>query len=128
MKSAPNAIPSKWAWHHRTLVRLRGDLLKAREEHDHAVRVPHERGGADMLDFAEDETELTTLRAELALEETELSAIDAALRRLQDGTYGTCEATGVPIAPERLRALPWTPLSKDAAAQIERANGSRRRQ
>jgi DnaK suppressor protein len=128
MKPAPNAVPSKWAWHHRTLLRLRGDLLQARQEHDHAVRVPHERGGTDLLDFAEDETELTTLRAELALEETELSAIDAALKRLQDGTYGTCEATGVPIAPERLRALPWTPLSKDAAAQIERANGSRRRQ
>ena len=127
MKPAPNAIPSKWAWHHRTLLRLRGDLLKARQEHDHAARVPHERGGADMLDVAEDETELTTLRAELALEETELSEIEAALKRLQDGTYGTCEATGAPIAPERLRVLPWTRLSKDAAAQIERANGSRRR-
>lgn len=127
MKSAPNAIPSKWAWHQRTLLRLRGDLLKARQEHDHAVRVPHERGGADLLDFAEDETELATLRAELALEEAELSEIDAALKRLQDGTYGTCEATGVPIAPERLRVLPWTRLSKDAAAQVERANGVRRR-
>lgn len=127
MKPAPNAIPSKWAWHHRTLLRLRGELLQARQEHDHAARVPHERGGADMIDVAEDEMELNTLRAELAQEESELVEIEAALKRLQDGTYGTCEATGVPIAVERLRALPWTRLSKDAAAQVEQVNGQRRR-
>jgi RNA polymerase-binding transcription factor DksA len=127
MKRAPNAIPSKWAWHHRTLLRLRAELLKARQEHDHAARVPHERGGADALDVAEDEVELNTLRAELALEDFELSEIEAALKRLQDGKYGVCEITGKPIATDRLRALPWTRLSKTAAAGLEVAGGARRR-
>ena len=127
MKSAPKAKVSKWAWHQRTLLRLRTALLKARQEHDQATRVPHERGGADMLDFAEDEVELSTLRAELALEDFELNEIEAALKRLEKGTYGICEATGKPIAAERLRVLPWTRLSKAAAARLEVANGGRRR-
>jgi len=36
----------------------------------------------------------------------ELLALDAAQRRLTEGTYGVCEHCGGPIAPERLDALP----------------------
>jgi RNA polymerase-binding protein DksA len=39
--------------------------------------------------------------------EQHLAAVDAALARLDDGTYGTCVRCGRPIAPERLDALPW---------------------
>jgi len=39
--------------------------------------------------------------------EQQLAAVDAALARLDDGTYGTCVRCGRPIAPERLDALPW---------------------
>lgn len=41
---------------------------------------------------------------------TTLAEIDAALDRLDAGTYGTCRSCGRPIAPERLEALPATPL------------------
>jgi RNA polymerase-binding transcription factor DksA len=33
--------------------------------------------------------------------------IDGALRRIEDGSYGTCEVCGEPIAPARLEAIPW---------------------
>jgi DnaK suppressor protein len=39
--------------------------------------------------------------------EQQLAAVDAALARLDDGTYGLCARCGRPIAPERLDALPW---------------------
>jgi DnaK suppressor protein len=39
--------------------------------------------------------------------EQQLAAVDAALARLDDGTYGRCVRCGRPIAPERLDALPW---------------------
>jgi RNA polymerase-binding protein DksA len=39
-----------------------------------------------------------------------LAAIDAALGRIDDGTYGRCEQCGGQIEPERLEALPWTTL------------------
>jgi len=37
-----------------------------------------------------------------------LRQIDAALQRIEDGTYGTCEICGKPIGEDRLRAIPWT--------------------
>ena len=36
-----------------------------------------------------------------------LAAVEAALGRLDEGTYGTCVRCGEPIASERLGALPW---------------------
>jgi DnaK suppressor protein len=42
-----------------------------------------------------------------------LAAVDAALARLDAGTYGRCATCGKPIAPERLEALPWAALCID---------------
>ena len=42
-----------------------------------------------------------------------LAQIDRALARVDDGTYGTCERCGKPIAEERLRARPWATLCID---------------
>jgi RNA polymerase-binding protein DksA len=36
-----------------------------------------------------------------------LAEIDAALQRIEDGTYGICEGCGKPIGAERLSAIPW---------------------
>jgi RNA polymerase-binding protein DksA len=50
-----------------------------------------------------------------------LAAIDAALRRIDDGTFGTCRSCGKPIAPERLQAIPWTTQCIDCRRREERA-------
>lgn len=42
-----------------------------------------------------------------------LAEIDAALQRIEDGTYGICEGCGKPIGAERLSAIPWTRLCID---------------
>jgi RNA polymerase-binding transcription factor DksA len=42
-----------------------------------------------------------------------LLAIDDALRKIDDGTYGTCEVCRKPIAAERLDAIPWARLCID---------------
>jgi len=39
--------------------------------------------------------------------------IDAALKRIEDGSYGVCEVCGEPIGAERLSAIPWTRLCID---------------
>jgi RNA polymerase-binding transcription factor len=61
------------------------------------------------------ETATATLDREIdyTLEENSaevLAAIDAALRRIDDGTYGTCARCGREIAEERLEARPWSSL------------------
>ena len=43
-------------------------------------------------------------------EEDELRAIDAAVKKLEEGTYGACEGCGQPIPKARLKALPFTKL------------------
>ena len=48
-------------------------------------------------------------------EEVLLTSIDAALQRIEDGTYGICSNRGEPIGEERLEALPWTDLCIDCA-------------
>ena len=49
-----------------------------------------------------------------------ISKIDAALRRIDEGTYGYCEETGDPISLKRLSARPIATLSLEAQEQHER--------
>ena len=48
------------------------------------------------------------------------SKIDAALRRIEDGSYGYCEETGEPISLRRLDARPIATLSIEAQERHER--------
>jgi RNA polymerase-binding transcription factor DksA len=58
--------------------------------------------------------------------ESELVEIEAALERLDRGSYGTCQACGRPIGAERLEALPATRFCVDDQAKAEREFGSPR--
>jgi len=49
-----------------------------------------------------------------------IAKIDAALRRLEDGSYGFCEETGEPISLKRLDARPIATLSIEAQERHER--------
>ena len=50
-----------------------------------------------------------------------LAEIEAALARIDDGTYGLCERCGRPIGPERLGALAWATLCIEDKRKQERA-------
>jgi RNA polymerase-binding transcription factor DksA len=59
----------------------------------------------------------------LGMAETErqrLREIDAALGRIEDGTYGVCQMTGKPIPKARLNAKPWAKYTVEAARELER--------
>jgi DnaK suppressor protein len=49
-----------------------------------------------------------------------LREINHALAKIQDGTYGICEATGKSISKPRLEAQPWARYSIEYARQMER--------
>ena len=50
--------------------------------------------------------------------QNELKAIDAALGRIANGSFGTCVKCGQPIAAERLAAVPYTPFCQECAADL----------
>jgi DnaK suppressor protein len=123
MKDTPAAIPPQWTWHYATLLKVREQLLREHDEHSDAARAPRE-AAADVIDIANAECEHRTLHAELSHEEAELVEVDAALARLRSGTFGVCEATGMPIAADRLRAIPWTRFCQAAAKHREQPSRS----
>ena len=68
-----------------------------------------------------DSSQVTAERGEVeavagSLRET-LSDVENALRKLDMGTFGTCEGCGQPIAPARLEAKPAARLCMDCASR-----------
>ena len=109
-------VPAKWRWHLQTLLRLSERLQRQARAH----LTEAESLGRTDSDFgsrAAEESEFENLLAEVKSEENLLGEVEAALERMRYGTYGTCVTTGHPISEERLRALPWTRFSLEAAVQ-----------
>jgi RNA polymerase-binding protein DksA len=95
-------------------------LLTERKRVADAISYLHEENSRSIEDETEEETfdnhiadsASITLNREIdtTLEENSehvLRAIDAALNRIADGTFGTCVRCGKPIAVERLEAMPY---------------------
>jgi RNA polymerase-binding protein DksA len=79
-------------------------------------------GSADQH-MADTGTETVDREIDYTLEESDgrlLAAIDAALARIDAGTYGVCVNCGAQIAPERLEAMPWATLCIDCKRKEER--------
>jgi DnaK suppressor protein len=74
-------------------------------------------------DFADRASSETDRAIELRARDRQrklISKIDAALQRIDDGTYGYCEETGEPISLKRLDARPIATLSIEAQERHER--------
>jgi RNA polymerase-binding transcription factor DksA len=56
-----------------------------------------------------------------------LSQVNAALERLEAGTYDICETCGKPINPRRLEALPYVTLCVDCQAAADQGGPAGRR-
>jgi len=105
---------------------IHGRIREARVDHFNERQVI-DQGDTSELDTQDDlEFALIQMKAET------LNRIDAALRRLEEGTYGRCFECGEEIAEKRLRALPFAVRCKDCeeirelAEQRERSAAQRR--
>jgi RNA polymerase-binding protein DksA len=89
---------------------------------DHAGTLSDEAGEETAYDnhLADTATETYDRELDYTLEENSghvLAEIDAALKRIDDGTYGVCTNKGEQIPVERLEALPWATLCIDCQRQ-----------
>jgi len=92
---------------------------------DHRGSLSEETGEDSVYDnhLADTATETYDRELDYTLEENSehvLAEIDAALQRIEDGTYGTCTNCGKPIAQERLEARPYATLCIDCQRDRER--------
>ena len=112
---------------------FRTRLLEERRRVQGAIHYLHEESPGSIQDETQEipsdnhlgETASVTLDREIdyTLEENEervLAAIDAALQRIDEGTFGTCRSCGKPIGEDRLEALPYTTQCIDCKRREER--------
>ena len=112
---------------------FRKRLLDERKRVQEAIDYLHEENPGSIQDETQDSTadnhpgDMATVtfdrELDYTLEENEgrlLQAIDAALTRMDDGSYGACVSCGQPIGAERLEALAWTTQCIDCKRKEER--------
>jgi DnaK suppressor protein len=107
------------AYFRRKLLAWRDEILRSTKEtlqHLHEESAQH----PDIADRASTETERAVELRARDRQRKLIAKIDAALTRLDDGTYGYCEETGEPVSLKRLDARPIASLSVEAQERHER--------
>lgn len=74
----------------------------------------------DLVDLGSHQAEKSRRLAERARQTRLIDQIEHALRRIEQGNYGYCEATGEEIGLGRLLVMPLANLSVEAQEQLER--------
>ena len=104
----------------RKLMNWKNELLKESSQTLNNLQSENE-AKPDITDRASEEIdrsfELRTRDRERKL----INKIDAALQRIEDGSYGYCDETGEPISIKRLEARPVATLSLEAQEMHEKA-------
>jgi DnaK suppressor protein len=101
----------------RALLAERGRLL---EEIGETIQAPDQMTYGSQAAAA---SQVFEQQRDLALRDRaqqHLALVDAALRRLDEGSFGSCVRCGQPIPPERLDVLPWAAHCIDCQTTIDR--------
>ncbi|MFI5356968.1 MAG: TraR/DksA family transcriptional regulator [Opitutales bacterium] len=121
-------VPEKFKRYYKLLIDLRNHLTAGIELHSEETlkrSAKDDAGdlssyGQHMADAGTDTFDRDFALSLVSSEQEALSEIEAAIKRIDAGTYGLCEITGKPIAKERLLAVPFTRYSAESQKQIER--------
>ncbi len=102
------------------LLNWKNELKKSSSEALYNSSLDDNSTSADIVDqassYTEKNVELRAINRQIKL----ISKIDAALKRIQDGTYGFCIETGEPIGLKRLMARPVATLCIAAQEKHEK--------
>ena len=102
------------------LIEWKKDLIKTNNEALYNSSLDDNSTSADIVDqassYTEKNVEMRAINRQIKL----ISKIDAALKRIKDGTYGFCEETAEPIGLKRLMARPVATLCIAAQEKHEK--------
>ncbi len=121
----PFMNPKQLEYFRRKLINWRGELLKESEETLESLQ----EGGLQEPDLADRASAEMERALELRTRDRArklIAKIDAAIGRIEDGSYGYCEETGEPITLKRLEARPIATLSVEAQERHERMERTHR--
>ena len=108
------------AYFKQKLLDWKAELVKTNNEALYNSSLDDNSASADIVDqassYTEKNVEMRAINRQIKL----ISKIDAALKRIEDGTYGYCKETGEPIGLKRLMARPVAPLSITAQEKHEK--------
>ena len=103
----------------RKLLTWKDDILRESRETLTALQTESENH-PDIADRASSETDRAIELRARDRQRKLIAKIDAAIGRIDDGTYGYCEETGEPISLKRLDARPIATLSLEAQERHEK--------
>lgn len=117
--SEPFMSERQRAYFRRKLLTWKEEILRQTRE---TLQGLHEETlqHADLADRATSETDRALELRARDRQRKLIAKIDAALARIEDGSYGYCEETGEPIGLKRLDARPIATLSLEAQERHER--------
>ena len=124
-KYIPNKKEKYMCEKHKTyfiqrLTEWKNEIIKSNSQALYSSDLVDNISSPDVVDqassYTEKNVEMRTVNRQIKL----VSKIDAALKRLKDGTYGFCEETGEPIGLKRLIARPIATLCIAAQEKHER--------
>ena len=113
--------PSRLTQQRNRLLRVRAALLRRIKRLTEDASEDKPTYSIHMADAATDSFDRDLTLGLASFEQEALYEVDAALKRIDDGTYGVCELTGRHIPWKRLEAIPWTRFSIEAERQLENA-------
>jgi RNA polymerase-binding transcription factor DksA len=127
-EDASHNVPEKFKRYHKLLLDLRKHLTEGIELHSEETLKRSSKDdsgdlssyGQHMADAGTDTFDRDFALSLVSSEQEALTEIDAAIKRIHDGTYGVCEITQKPIAKERLLAVPFTRYSAEAQKDLEK--------
>jgi len=111
----------------KKLQELRTKVLKEMNEDLRQGREGHKEEGMDAYDLASEERDREISFILTDREREKVQAIQEAIERIGEGTYGVCESCEGEIAEGRLVALPFTRMCVNCQAEQEREARSMRR-
>lgn len=116
----PKQIDPKWQSLYQRLTQTRDELIDSHTDMRNKARdINPEAVKEEPSDMGTDEAERDYLQGMDSTEQELLTEVQAAMSRIEGGTYGKCEVTGEPIPMERLEAVPWARCTVEGQRILE---------